>query len=95
MYTKILFGLMNASATFQREMDIEFAQEKYKFVVVYMDYITIFSKKYTDHLKHLRIVFERCTKSDISLNINKLFFRVEEGKLLGHIVSSQGVNIGI
>ena len=62
MYTKILFGLMNASATFQREMDIEFAQEKYKFVVVYMDYITVFSKNDAHHLKHLEIFFLKCGK---------------------------------
>ena len=34
MYANIPFGLMNAKATFYREMDISFAEEKYKFVVV-------------------------------------------------------------
>ena len=45
MYTKMPFGLMNAGATFQREMDIAFAKEKDKVVVVYLDDITAFSRR--------------------------------------------------
>ena len=37
MYAKMFFGLMNVGATFQREMDIAFAEEKYRFVVIYLD----------------------------------------------------------
>jgi hypothetical protein len=44
MYAKIPFGLMNTGATFQRAMDIAFIGEKNKFVVIYLDEITIFSK---------------------------------------------------
>ena len=43
MYDKIPFGLMNARATFQRDMDIAFVGEKEKFVVIYLDDITVFS----------------------------------------------------
>ena len=46
MYAKIPFGLMNAIATLQREMDIGFVEEKDNFVVIYMDDITIYSKSY-------------------------------------------------
>ena len=44
MYDKMPFGLMNAGATFQRAMDIAFVGEKDKFVVIYLDDITVFSK---------------------------------------------------
>ena len=37
MYAMMPFGLMNAGATFQRAMDIAFAGEIGKFVVIYMD----------------------------------------------------------
>ena len=43
MFAKIPFGLMNVGATFQRAMDIAFVGEIGKFVVIYMDEITVFS----------------------------------------------------
>lgn len=71
MYAKILFGLMNVGATFQREMDIAFAKEKYRFVVIYLDDIIVFSKYDNDHLKHLKKVFSKCRKYGISIHPKK------------------------
>ena len=42
MYDKILFGIMNTGAKFQREMDIAFVGEKDKFVVIYLNDLTVF-----------------------------------------------------
>jgi hypothetical protein len=44
MYDKIPLRIMNAGAPFQRAMDISFVGEKDKFFVIYLDYLTIFSK---------------------------------------------------
>ena len=41
MYDNMSFGLMNAGATFQRAMDIAFIGKKEKFVVIYLDDITV------------------------------------------------------
>ena len=54
MYAKILFGILNAGATFKRAMDIAFADEKEKFIVIYLDDITVYSASDEEHLKHLR-----------------------------------------
>lgn len=43
-YAKMPFGLMNAEAKFQRAMDIAFAEERDKFLVIYFDDITIYSQ---------------------------------------------------
>ena len=74
-------------------MDIAFRGLIGKFVVIYLDDITIFSKNRADHLTHLRRVFERCRKYGISLNPKKSLFAVTKGKLLGFVVSRQGINI--
>ena len=66
MYAKMPFGLMNAGTTFQRVMDIAFSEEKDKFVVIYMDDITIFSKYDDQHLHHLERVLLKCRKFGIS-----------------------------
>ena len=62
MYAKMPFGLMNAGATFQRAMYIDFIGEKDKFVVIYLDDITVFSKSDEEHHDHLKRVFLKCRK---------------------------------
>lgn len=42
MYSMMPFGLMNVGATFQRAMNIAFVGEKDKFVLIYLDDITVF-----------------------------------------------------
>eukprot|EP00253_Pinus_taeda_P034607 PITA_34607 len=92
-YVKMHFGLKNAGATFQRAMDIAFAKEIYDFLVIYLDDLTPFSKSDQDHLKHLRQIFTTCRKYGIPLNPKKSLFGLEEGKLLGHIISKDGIRI--
>jgi len=84
---------MNTGATFQRAMDIALAEEKDKFVVIYLDDITVFSKSDDEHIKHLEQVLKKCIKFGISLNPKKSNFSMDEGKLLGHIISKDGIKI--
>lgn len=93
MYEKMPFGLMNVGATFQRATDIAFVGEKDKFVLIYLDDITIFSHSHEDYLQHLRKTFLKCRRYGISLNPKKSDFSLKEGKLLGHILSADGVKI--
>ena len=93
MYAKIPFWLMNVGATFQRTMDLDFVGLKDKFVLIYLDDLTVYSHSHHDHLQHLRKVFLKCRRYGISLNPKKSQFALNEGKLLGHIVSAEGVQI--
>lgn len=52
------FGLTNAPATFQCIMNLVFEGYIKKFVLVFMDDILVYSKSLTEHLQHLKIVFE-------------------------------------
>ena len=74
-------------------MDIAFSKEIHDFLVLYQDDITIFSKFDNEHLDHLRRVFNKCRKFGISLNPKKILFALEEGKMLGHIISKDGIKI--
>jgi hypothetical protein len=85
MYDKMPFRLMNAGETFQRAMDIEFSKEKDKFIVISLDYITVYSGSDSEHLQNLEQVFKKCRKIGLSLNPKKSNFVVQEGKLLGNI----------
>jgi hypothetical protein len=93
MYAKMPFGLMNAGATFQRSMDIAFIREKDQFVVIYLDDIIVFSRSDKEHCCHLRKVFLKFRRFGLSLNPKKSLFAMKEGKLLDHIVSTEGVKI--
>jgi hypothetical protein len=92
-YRKMPFGLINAGATFQRAMDIAFRGLINQYVIVYLDDVTVFSKNKADHLAHLRGILQRCRNYSIFLNPKKSIFAVEQGKLLGFIVSSKGMII--
>ena len=92
-YRRMPFGLINAGATFQRDMDIAFHGLIGCSVVVYLNDIMIFSKKREEHAFHLKQNFERCRKYCISLNPRKCVFVIIEGKLLGHVVSKKGISI--
>ncbi len=92
-YRKMPFGLINTGANFQGAMDVAFSRLINQIVVVYLDGITIYSKKHSDHLHHLIQVFERCNNYGISLNPKKSIFTVTEGKLHGFIVSASGMTI--
>jgi hypothetical protein len=64
-------------------------------VVIYLDDITIFSTSNKEHLQHLKQTFEKCRRYGISLNPKKSHFSMEEGKLLGHIISPEGIKIDL
>ncbi|XP_059076512.1 uncharacterized protein LOC131875838 [Cryptomeria japonica] len=92
-YRRMPFGLINAGATFQRAMDLAFRGIVGRYIVVYLDDLIVFSKDRENHLFHLQDVLERCRKHDISLNPKNSVFGVTEGKLLGHIVSKEGIKV--
>lgn len=74
-------------------MEISFSKDIHDFLVVYLNDLTPFSKSDQERLKHLRQVFLTDRKYGISLNPKKSLFDLEEGKLLGHIISKDGIEI--
>ena len=59
-YRRMPFGLINTRDTFQRAMDIAFHGLIGHSAVVYLDDITIFSKKREEHAFNLKHIFECC-----------------------------------
>jgi hypothetical protein len=68
-------------------MDLAFKDIIEKIIEIYQEDLTVFSNERGEHIKHLRKVFERFRKYGMSLNRKKSVFGVDEGNLLGHIVS--------
>ena len=45
------------------------------------------------HIDNLKLIFEKCRVYRIYLNLEKCVFMVRQGKILGHIVSKNGISI--
>ena len=91
-YRVMPFSLTNAPGTFQRLMSHAFKEYLRDFLEVYMDDLYVHSKVCSDHIEHLKLVFEKCRVYQICLNPDKCVFMVPEGKTLWHIVSRNGIS---
>ena len=92
-YDKMPFGLSNVGATFQRAMDIALRGLINKSIVIYLDDIFVYTKNQEDHAPHLKAIFERCRRYEISLNSKKSIFVMEEGTFLSYLISPKGITI--
>jgi hypothetical protein len=86
------FGLKNAGATFQWAMAYIF-HDLANIILTYLDDLTARSKKCTQHLDDLRIIFQRCRQYNIHLNPLKCVLCVTTGSLLGFIVSQSSITM--
>ncbi|WP_445973989.1 reverse transcriptase family protein, partial [Klebsiella pneumoniae] len=65
------FGLKNAPMTFQRLMDEFLRGLGEEFCQIYMDDLLIFSKGETQHISHLKQVFNRLRDFGLKLSTEK------------------------
>jgi len=87
------FGLCNAPATFQRCMLSIFSDMVEHFLEIFMDDFSIFGDSFDDYLTNLEKVLSRCEEKNLVLNWEKYHFMVTNGIVLGHIVSSKGIEV--
>lgn len=90
-FTVMPFGLMNAPATFQRLMDQVFYDVTWKFVLVYMDDIIIYSRTIEEHCNHLERVLQLLIEAGLKLNPDKCDFFKKQILFLGHLVSGEEI----
>ncbi|RVW11801.1 Retrovirus-related Pol polyprotein from transposon 17.6 [Vitis vinifera] len=60
---------------------------------VFMDDITVYGGSYEECLLHLEAVLQRCIEKDLVLNWEKCHFMVQQGIVLGHIISKNGIEV--
>jgi hypothetical protein len=80
------FGLMNASANFQRVVNMTLTGLTGKVRLVYLDDILIFSQNSEDHLHHLNAVLSRLYGAGLSLKLRKCHFVKKTVSYLGHVI---------
>ncbi|KAH9680863.1 hypothetical protein KPL71_026717 [Citrus sinensis] len=92
-YRRMPFGLCNAPATFQRCMLSIFSDMVERFLEVFMDDFSVFGDSFDQYLHHLTLVLQRCIEKNLVLNWEKYHFMVKQGIVLGHIISSKGIEV--
>jgi len=92
-YRRMPFGLCNAPATFQRCMVSIFSDYIEHIIEVFMDDFTVYGDSFDNCLHNLTLVLQRCIETNLVLNSEKCHFMVGQGIVLGHIVSSKGIEV--
>ena len=88
---QMLFGLTNASATFQHLMETFLGEIHLKWFIIYLDDKIVFSKTPEEHIQRLRGVFEKLSAAGLRLKLSKCEFFKSQVTYLGHIVSKNGI----
>ena len=92
-YRRMPFSLCNAPSTFQRCMLSIFSDMVKRIMEVYMDDITVYGESFDECLIHLGTVLHRCIEKNLVLNWEKFHFMVNQGIVLGHVISEKGIEV--
>nr|GEY17489.1 reverse transcriptase domain-containing protein [Tanacetum cinerariifolium] len=90
-YTKMLFGLKNAGATYQRLVDKALNSQVGRNIEVYIDDLVIKSHTKTDMLRDIDETFRTLWKINMKLNPKKYTFETVEGMFLGLMIRPEGI----
>ncbi|KAL4323939.1 hypothetical protein GQ457_11G026020 [Hibiscus cannabinus] len=92
-FRRMPFGLCNAPATFQRCMTAIFSDLNEDCLEIFMDDFSTFGEIFDNCLSNLEKVLIRCKETNLVLNWEKCHFMVDEGIVLGHKISSKGMEV--
>jgi hypothetical protein len=66
-----------------------------RFVLVFFDDILIYSSAWSEHLRHVRLVFEQLQAHKLYLKKSKCFFGARFVAYLGHVISADGEKVQV
>nr|GEV42685.1 putative reverse transcriptase domain-containing protein [Tanacetum cinerariifolium] len=87
------FGLTNAPIVFIDLMNRVCKPYLDKFVIVFIDYILIYSYNKEEHADHLRIILELLKKEKLYSKFSKCDFWISIVQFLRHVIDNQGIHV--
>jgi hypothetical protein len=90
-YNVCTFGFKNAPAHFQRCMTKVLGEAIGKWAFVYIDDIIVASDSFEEHMKHVTDILVRLRKANLKTNLEKCHFCLKQVKLLGKVVTQEGI----
>ena len=64
-----------------------------RFLEIFMDDFSIYGDSFDQCLHHLKLVLQRCIENNLTLNWKKWHFMIKHGFILGHEISSRGIEV--
>ena len=92
-FTRLPFGLRNASSCFQRTMDYVMIKQTGRNTVHFIDDILVYSPTPEQHVDDLHETFTTLLNAGLTVNEKKCKFFRHEVKFLGFLVSGDGIRI--
>lgn len=92
-FNRVPFGHMNAPAKFQPARDILFNKFTWKFFMVYIDDIIIFSIDNDQHLHYIENMWSTPSAADVLLKMKKFQWLKTKVERLSHTIASHRLSI--
>jgi hypothetical protein len=80
------FGLTNAPTYFMYLMNKVFMEYLDKFIVVFIDYILVYSKNEEEHKEHLHMILQKLREHQLYTKLSNCEFWLKQVSFLGHII---------
>ena len=90
-FTRMPFGLKNATATFQRIMEKTLEGIPQSWCRVYVDDILVCGSTVQELVEHLALVAQRLIQAGLKVSARKCKFFKRSAQYLGHIISERGI----
>ena len=91
-FVRMPMGLSTAPASFQRLMHMVFHKENWRQCLIYLDDILIFADDMEEHLRRMRVIFERIREAGLKLSPDKCSFLQTKVSYLGYTISKDGTH---
>jgi hypothetical protein len=92
-FVVVSFGLTNAPATFMCLMNNIFKNFLYRFMLVFIDDILIYSKNREEHEEHLKLVLQVLREHHLYAKLSKCDFFQKQVHYSSHVIFEEGVTV--
>ena len=82
----MVMGLNNSAQTWQRLLTKVLSDMLFKSAIVYLDDVLIISKDFSNHYRHLHMLFQKFRDANLRMNGKKCNFAIDHVKYIGHIL---------
>lgn len=86
-------GLGNAPDTFQWVIDVILPTTRWKYALVYLDDIVIFSQAPKDHVKHARSALCLRKNAEVTIKLKKFAFFTDVIDYLAHVTNHEKIEV--